>query len=199
MQDPRPHDTDMSRFEDAIARFDARNAKDPNQDEGQPKELLYAQRMTEAMTRFAPDASEALRLAARAQHIERWRIPRSDYEMNRVGYLRWRKELKAMHARVASDELRAAGYDETIIQTVATLLEKKGLKTNPEVQCLEDVVCLVFLEHYWADFMAKHDDDKLVDIVRKTWAKMSEAGHQAALTLPFDERSKRIVQRALGD
>ena len=192
------------RLEAALTAFDDANAADPNivEAEGRewPKELLYARQMSAWMERFAPDASEALKLAARCQHIRRWEIPRDAYPRDRVGYLKWRTELKHMHARIAGEILEKAGYGEDVIARVQSLLKKERLKSDPEAQTLEDVVCLVFLENWFADFAKQHDPDKVVDIVAKTWKKMSPAGHEAALgmahKLPGDALA--LVQRALG-
>ncbi len=175
---------DRKRFEAAIAAFDAANAEDPNLDEGQPKELLYAQRMSDMLARFAPDASEVVRLAVRAQHIQRWKTPRSSYPMVRQGYLQWRTGLYKFHAETAGGILRAAGYDEETVGRVMAAVGKKGLKVNDETQLLEDVTDLVFLEHYLAGFAARHpdyDEAKWIDILRKTWRKMSQAARDFVL------------------
>ena len=181
---------DRQRFERALARFDTANAEDPNRESAdgreRPKELLYAERMTAMLERFAPDASEVLRLAARCQHIQRWKIPRAEYPMDRIGYLQWRKRLNKFHAQLAGDILRDVGYDEATIARVGSLLKKETLKSDPEVQALEDVVDLVFLESYLAGFVAArghYDNAKFLDILRKTAKKMSARGRTAALTL----------------
>lgn len=181
---------DRQRFERALARFDTANAEDPNRESAdgreRPKELLYAERMTAMLERFAPDASEVLRLAARCQHIQRWKIPRAEYPMDRIGYLQWRKRLNKFHAQLAGDILRDVGYDEATIARVGSLLKKETLKSDPEVQALEDVVDLVFLESYLAGFVAArghYDNAKFLDILRKTAKKMSARGRAAALTL----------------
>ena len=181
---------DKGRFARALARFDAANAEDPNRETVDSrecaKELLYAERLTAMLARFAPDASEVLRLAARSQHIQRWKIPRTDFPMDRIGYLQWRKRLYKFHAQIAADILRDVGYDEATIAAVATLLRKEGVKSNAEAQALEDVVDLVFLESYLADFVAKHGDydaAKFTTILAKTAKKMSPRGREAALTL----------------
>ena len=178
------------RFDDAIARFDAANSEDPNEEivdgRARPKELVYAERMTAMLARFAPDASEVLRLAARCQHIQRWKIPRGDYAMDRIGYLQWRKRLNKFHAQVAGAILSDAGYGEATIARVDALLKKEALKSDPDAQALEDVVALVFLESYLAGFVAAHaqyDPAKFVDILAKTAKKMSPRGRAAALTL----------------
>ncbi len=151
---------DPARFDRALARIDAANALDPNREtvggRERPKELVYAERMTAMLRRFAPDASEILRLAVRCQHIQRWTIARSEYAMDRIGYLQWRKRLYKFHAQTAGDILRDAGYDEATIERVGTLLKKEGIKSDADVQTLEDVVDLVFLESYLADFVARH-------------------------------------------
>ena len=181
---------DLSRFERAIARFDAANALDPNRESvagiDRPKEFIYAERMTAMLARFAPEASEVVRLAARCQHIERWKIPRSEYAMDRIGYLQWRKRLNKFHGEVAGRILREIGYDEPTIARVARLLMKEGLKSDAEAQILEDVVDLVFLESYLADFVAKHgqyDEAKFIDILAKTAKKMSAQGRSAVKSL----------------
>lgn len=182
--------SNLQRFERAVACFDAINIEDPNLEplEGapQPKELVYAQRMTVMLERFAPDAPEAVRLAARCQHVRRWDIPRADYPRTPAGYKAWRTRLQRHHADIAAKILREAGYGDDMIGRVASLLKKEKLKRDPESQLLEDVVALVFLEHYLADFVAQHaeyDAAKLADIVRKTARKMSARGRAAAVQL----------------
>jgi hypothetical protein len=189
------------RFGDAISRIDDANGADPNRSvlDGQEvaDELLYAMRMTRWLERLEPSAPEALRLAARAQHLCRWMIPRESYPMDRAGYHRWRGELGQFHAQKAGKILREAGYDEATIARVQSLIRKENLKGDPEAQRLEDVICLVFLEHYFGDFAAKHDDAKLVNILRRTWRKMSDVGHAAAMQLKFGERGRRLIAEAL--
>jgi hypothetical protein len=180
------------RFQAAVERIDAANAQDPH-----GKELLYSQRMSRWLDRIEPGASEALRLAARAQHIKRWEIPRSTYPMDRVGYLTWRTALYKFHAAEVSKILRAAGYDDATVDRAASLVRKERIKTDPEAQTLEDVICLVFLENYFADFAAEHDDEKVVGILRKTWKKMSERGRGEALKLQMPPEARRLVERAI--
>ncbi len=191
----------MSRFAEAIAQFDALNAEDPNTIDVSgtptPKELVYAQRMTARLIAFQPAASEALRLAARCQHIQRWKIPRNAYATGPMGYKKWRNELKRLHAQTATSVLEAVGYEPEIIEAVQGLLKKRGLKSEPDVQALEDVACLVFLEHYAVDFASKHDEEKVVNILQKTWKKMSPAGHAAALELKLPDAVGQLVSRAL--
>ena len=174
---------DQARFERAIALFDAANAEDPNQDQGQPKELLYARRMTGMIVRYAPDASEVAQLAVRAQHIRRWTVPRSSYPMTKEGYHAWRTGLYKFHAETAGELMRQAGYDDAMIDRVKAAVGKRGLKVNPDTQMMEDVTDLVFLEHYMLDFAGRHADyseEKWLEIVRKTWKKMSERAHAFA-------------------
>ncbi|WP_321826025.1 DUF4202 domain-containing protein [Maribacter dokdonensis] len=185
----------------AFQQFDEANKQDPNTEvfEGTtyPKEVLYGIRMTERLNAFDPNASEALRLTARCQHICRWEIPRESYEMNREGYLRWRQELKKFHATKAASILENIGYDKETIDNVKFLLQKKQLKKNEETQTLEDVICLVFLEFYFEPFAHKHPEDKTIDILQKTWRKMSTKGQEAALKLPLSKFSLDIITKAL--
>ena len=191
------------RLEAAFAAFDEANAADPNRIEAEgcewPKELLYGRQMSAWMQRFAPDASEPLKLAARCQHIRRWEIPRDNYPRDRIGYLKWRTELKNMHARIAGEILETVGYDGQTVARVQSLLKKERLKQDAETQALEDVICLVFLESWFADFAKQHEPDKIVDIVAKTWKKMSPAGQRAALALARDlpDDARALVERAL--
>lgn len=181
-------DMTQERLQKAIAAFDKANAEDPNRElyDGKefPKELLYAQRMTEMQERFAPDASEAVKLAVRAQHIKRWMIPRGDYPMDKPGYMLWRTTLYKFHAETAGELMKAVGYEDEMIERVKNIVSKKGLKTNPETQLMEDVVDLVFIEHYMLGFASQHpeyDEAKWILIIKKTWNKMSERAHEFAL------------------
>jgi hypothetical protein len=176
-------------FQAAIAAFDQANMEDPNREladgKEHPKELLYAQRMSEMLERYAPEASEAVKLAVRAQHIQRWKTPRSNYPMDKQGYLQWRTGLYKFHADTAGSLMRQAGYDDEMVERVKKIVGKKGLKVNPETQLMEDVVDLVFLEHYMTGFVAQHpeyDEAKWIPIIRKTWEKMSKRAHEFALS-----------------
>ena len=194
------------RLHKAIALFDAANAEDPNRDseggEEHPKELLYARRMSEMLARIAPDAAEAVQLAVRAQHIERWKSPRRDFPMTAQGYQQWRTALYRYHADRAGELMRQAGYDTEMIERVKKIVGKRGLKVNPETQLMEDVVDLVFIEHYLTAFVTQHpeyDEAKWIDILQKTWKKMSEAGHQAALTrIKLPEALLPLILKAVG-
>ncbi len=181
-----------TRLEQALSRIDAFNRGDP---EG--KELLYSQRMSAWLGKLAPEASEALQIAARAQHIGRWTIPRDSYPRDRAGYKRWRTDLGRFHADKTAEILAEVGYDEELIARVESLLQKKMLKTDPECQTLEDVICLVFLEYYFADFAPQHSEDKVVNILRRTWIKMSDRGRHAALDLDIEPELRRLVEKAL--
>lgn len=185
----------MDRLQTALEKIDAANAADPNlisaEGRDQPAELVYGRRMSAMLERIYPEASEALRVAVRAQHLRRWEVPRATYPMDRPGYLRWRKDLGRKHAEWASAILADCGYDETEIARVAALIRKENLRRDAETQALEDVAALVFLEHYAADFAAKHEAEKVVTILAKTLAKMSDHGKTAAaeLALPPPVRS----------
>jgi len=192
------------RFNKAIALIDAANAEDPNKEmfEGKEyaKEALYAERMTAWLHKFEPNASEALQLAARAQHICRWKIPRSDYPMNRKGYNDWRTTLAKFHGDTTAAIMRQAGYDDAMCEKVKELLLKDRIKLeDPDGQRLEDVICLVFLQFYFIPFAPQYNEPKLISIVQKTWKKMSERGHKAALdlapALPADLLA--VVQKAI--
>ena len=195
--------SDQSKFELAIQKFDLENSQDPNQETFQgkeyPKELLYARRMTEWLNKLSSEASEALQLAGRSQHICRWTIPREEYPKDRVGYLKWRNDLKRFHAQKAGEILKDCGYDDTTIDRVQSLLSKEKMKVDHESQLLEDVVCLVFIESYFNDFSQQHDEDKVVNIIRKTWKKMSNKGHVEALKIQLPPDAQRIIDLALAD
>ena len=192
---------EAARLRAALARFDRANADDPNRElvDGaeQPRELVYARRMTATLERFAPDAPEAVRLAVRCQHIRRWTVPRDTYPEGRDGYRRWRTDLARFHAETAGTILREVGYGEDTVARVGALLRKERLKADPQVQLLEDVACLVFLQHYLPAFAAQHDDAKVVDILGKTWRKMSARGRAAALALDLEPRVRALVSRAV--
>jgi hypothetical protein len=190
-----------TRFESAIILIDKTNSEDINTYHVHgleiSKELLYSQRMSQKLLQFEPNASEELQIAARAQHIGRWKIARDEYPMDRVGYLKWRETLKKMHAEMAADILRTVGYDDEFIERVSFLINKKLIKKDDDSQTLEDVICLVFLEYYFEEFAEKHTDEKLIDILQKTWVKMSDKGHEAALKIKFSEKSLSLVKQAL--
>lgn len=189
--------SDSEKFSAAIRRFDEENSRDPNQENGRPRELLYAERLTEWVMRLNPDASEVAKLAARCQHICRWQIPRSDYPMTRPGYLKWRTDLKKFHAQRAGEILKEVGYDDDTIRHVQDLNLKKNFPADPESRLLEDALCVVFLEFQLTDLAAKTDDDKMVNALKKSWEKMTEAARAEALKLNYGEREKALIQKAL--
>ena len=139
-------------------------------------------------------------MAAACQHIRRWTVPRSDYDEGRRGYRRWRSDLAQLHARTAREVLSDVGFDETTIARVEGLVRKSGLARDPEVQLFEDAICMVFFELDFSELARKHDDDKLVDILRRTWAKMSAKGREAAIALSatMGDRERRLLGRATG-
>ena len=187
----------MSRFDAALAAIDAVHAQDPEKEGGRPKELVYAERMSAWLEKLAPQASEALKLAVRCQHLKRWAIPRSSYPEGKVGYLSWRKQESLAHAALAGQLLAAAGYDAGTVRRVQSLIKKERIKHDAEAQALEDVTCLVFLAFEFAPFAAKHPDEKVIDILRKTWPKMSARGQQAALGLKLPAPLRGLVEKAL--
>ena len=192
---------DRAKFPDAIERIDAANGADPESEEAEgrtwPKALLYGVRMSACLGELAPGASEALRLAVRCQHIQRWKIPREDFPVGRLGYRQWRTELAWYHAQTAGAILRDAGYDDTLVDRVKSLVKKERLKADREAQTLEDVACLVFFRYYLPAFAEKHSEEKLVGILAKTWKKMSSAGRIAAREIAFTPALKSLLDRAV--
>jgi uncharacterized protein DUF4202 len=192
---------DSKRVAEVVAAIDAANARDPHTVESggrrEPAELLYGRRMSETLARISPDASDALRIAVRGQHIERWTSPRKSYPDGRVGYLKWRRDLQDYHARRVGEIMAAAGYGDEEIGRVGALIRKERLKADAEAQMLEDVACLVFLAHYLDEFMAKTDPDKLAGILAKTWNKMSAFGHEKALKLTLPAPVPALLEQGL--
>ena len=195
------HPIDRQKFDAAIQQFDDENSRDPNTQlengSAQPRELVYARWLTDWVMKLCPGASEELRLAARCQHLCRWSIPRDSYPMTRAGYLKWRQDLKHFHAQKAGEILREIGYPAETIARVQSLNLKKGLPNDAETQVLEDALCLVFLERQLDELAAKTADDKVINALQKSWNKMSPAGRDRALTLPYSERGKALVNSAL--
>ncbi len=188
-------------FNKAIEAFDEANAKDPNFIEvdrfEKPYELIYANWLYQWVMRLSPNSSEELQLAARCQHLKRWEIPRSKYPEGLKGYTKWKKELAEYHAEEASKILVEIGYDSSVVERVKAINLKKNLKTDVEVQTMEDALCLVTLQYQIDGFSAKHDDEKMIGIIQKTWAKMSELAKQEALKLKYSERVLSLIQRAI--
>jgi hypothetical protein len=193
--------TDADRFERAIAAIDAANAEDPNEIEVRgtlrPKELAHAELMTEWVGRLDPGASEAQLLAARAHHLRRWSSPRASYPEGRAGYLRWRTALKAQHAEEVAEILIATGYDAGTIDTVQRIIKKQGLGKDPQVQVHEDALCLVFLETQLAATTDQLGDEHMLDVIRKTAAKMSGAGLAEIAAIPMRDHDRELIDLAL--
>ncbi|MCF7764489.1 MAG: DUF4202 domain-containing protein [Verrucomicrobia bacterium] len=188
------------RFEAALERFDKENAQDPNTEhvngEAIPRELAHARRLHEWVLKLSPDASEELQLAARCQHIRRWSVPRDSYEMSRTGYLKWRAGLKEFHAEHSGKILRELGFPEDTISKVQALNRKEGFPANPETRVMEDALCLVFLQFQFAELATRTPEDKMITVLRKTWKKMSTAGRQEALALPYGDLELSLIARA---
>jgi hypothetical protein len=192
---------DPARFQAALRRFDEENARDPNLEtlDGaqHPRELIYAQWLTDWVSRLCPEASEELRLAARCQHICRWMIPRDSFPMTRAGYLKWREGLKKFHADKAGEILREVGYPAEVVARVQDLNQKKNFPDDPETRVLEDGLCLVFLERQLAGLAAKTSDDKMINALQKSWKKMTPAARELAGKIDYGVREKGLLQRAL--
>lgn len=200
--------SNQAMYDKTVALIDAANSEDPNKDSDTsgkewPKELLYSHRMAEMLERYTPDADDVMKIAIRAQHIQRWKSPRSDYPMDRTGYLKWRTDLYKFHADTTGELMAQAGYDEASIERMKKAVGKKSIKSNPDTQLLEDVVDLVFIEHYMLAFASKHpeyDEAKWIDIIKKTWNKMSEKAQQYALAgnIQLPEPLIPLIQKAVG-
>lgn len=187
----------MTALDDLLAAIDDDNADDPNRFDGRPLAQVQGQMADSWVTRLDQNAPDALRIAARAHHLRRWALPRSDYPTGRDGYLRWRREQKKAHAERLAVILDGKGADPTTVERAASIVQKRGLGSDPDVQTFEDAVCLTFIETQFLETADKlGDDDKMVDVVAKTLRKMSPAGHAAAGTIALDERSAAIIRRA---
>lgn len=190
-----------SRITEVIGAIDEINQQDPNtvnfQQKTYAKEYLYSLRMSDVLQTYWPDANEYLQIAVRAQHLKRWHIPRADYPEGRQGYLLWRKELGCYHAQLAAQIMLDKGYSEHEAELTANIIKKDKLKRNQDAQTLEDVACLVFLLHYFDPFVAKHDETKVINILQKTWKKMSERGHEIAQTLSLPAHLAYLIKKAL--
>ena len=193
-------------YDKAVELIDAANAGDPNTEtvDGKtwPKELLYGRRMSEMLERYQPDADDIMKLAVRAQHIQRWKSPRSAYPMDRKGYHQWRTDLYFFHAVTAAGLLAEAGYEADALERARNAIGKRKIKVNPDTQLLEDTASLVFIEHYMQAFADKHPEyteEKWIDIIRKTWNKMSENAQQFALSgkLKLPEPLVPLIQKSV--
>ena len=162
-----------------------------------PRELLYAQWLTDWVLKLCPEASEELRLAARCQHLCRWMMPRDSYPMTRAGYLKWREGLKHFHAQKAGEILREIGYPEDLIARVQSLNLKKDFPQDPEGRVLEDALCLVFLEHQFGDLASKTTDEKMINALQKAWKKMTPAAQALAVKLSYGPHQRALLEQAL--
>ncbi|KAL8729901.1 MAG: hypothetical protein Q9166_004458 [cf. Caloplaca sp. 2 TL-2023] len=192
-----------SRFQTANRMIDEAHALDPRivqaNGKDEPYELLYSNKMSHYLEKRNADASETLRLAIRAQHLRRWEVPRDSYAMNKTGYHLWRTYLRKRQAEMATQICLVSGYSEEDAQRVGSLVKKENLKQDAETQVLEDVACLVFLDDQFEEFEKGHDEAKIVNILKKTWGKMSEKGHELALSISMSEHAKELVAKALAD
>ena len=193
-------------FDKALELYNAANSQDPNFEieEGKdvPKELLYSKRMLDMLNRYLPDADEVAKLSVAAQHIQRWKSPRSDYPMNRKGYHLWRTNLYKFHAETAAKLLEEAGYDEQTIERVKLAIGKKNLKTNKDTQIVEDVAALTFMEYYMMPMyinFPQYDEEKWIDIIIRTWKKLSPQAHEFALSgeVKLPEELVPVIQKAI--
>lgn len=188
-------------FDKIIKEIDRVNKADPTivavGEEIYPAEYLYSLRMTKELQRFCPDASSQLQVACRAQHIARWKYPRTDYPEGRAGYLKWRSELYKIHADLTSDIIMKISGDSSFAEAVKKKMVNKVKGSSEGSQIIEDVACLVFLKYYFDDFIKKHEETKLLNIVKKTWDKMSEEAHKAALKFEFTDEQKTVIEKAL--
>jgi len=193
-----------TRFDAAILAIDEANGEDTRSIEiggrSRPYALVYGERMTERLAIMYPDASEDLKIAARAQHLRRFDIARSDYPEGRNGYNEWRRACREHHAKLVGAIMTNCGYGTAETERVGMLIRKEQLKKDRESQALENVVDVVFIEHYFDEFLAKYsayDEAKMIDIVGKTLRKMSPKGHGAVLALPLPERHRRLIMAAV--
>lgn len=191
----------VENFDAILEKIDSYNSEDPNQVflEGSlhPAEWLYGKRMYEMALALRPNAEHEVLVAARAQHIQRWKIARFAYPQDREGYLRWRNDLKKMHAIIITDVLQSLSCEDAFIDRVVFLVQKKDFKRNKDSQLIEDAACLVFLIYYFDKFAAKTDEDKMLDIIRKTWDKMSDEAKSMALSAELSELTSEMVGKAL--
>jgi hypothetical protein len=194
---------DEERLQRVFAAIDAVNAEDPHRVEVDgrqvPAELVYGQRITETLHRMVAEPSEPMRIAARGQHIGRWRLARKSYPEGRAGYLAWRRQQRVNQAEKLGQIMAAEGYGADDIARVGTLIRKENMLADAEVQIFEDIICVMFFEHYLGDFVSRVEQEKLADILVKTWRRMSPLGRRYALMLELPEVVTRLMQRELGD
>jgi hypothetical protein len=193
----------MNNVEAAIELFDVYNQQDSRKivvnGSEYSYEYFYALQLYNWVKKLEPEASDVLLLASRCQHIGRWQKPREEYPADRIGYLKWRTDLAKFHADIAGELMLQAGLAEETIKEVQHIILKKQLRSNYEVQVMENALCLVFLQFQYDDFLQKHDDDTMIRILQKTWNKMTDPGREAALSLEFNGRGKELIGKALSN
>lgn len=196
-----------SRLTTVLAAIDNINSEDPNQTiidgNTKPNELLYGEYMTTCLTQYFPQSNELLQIAVRAQHIKRWQLKRTEFDAGKAGYYQWRIAQGKFHAQLAKSLMLENGYDESEAEITACMLRKEKLKANSDTQTLEDVACLVFLQYYFDAFAAKYtetdNEAKIIRIVKMTWGKMSDRGHEIALSLTLPDHLAALVGKALAE
>jgi len=190
-----------AKLQAALLAIDEINSQDPNKtfidSKEQAKELLYGYYMTACLEKYWPNSDELLQIAVRAQHIKRWHLKRTEYEAGKAGYFKWRIAQGKFHAELTKTLMLEHGFNESEAEITAQILRKEKLKSNPNSQTLEDVACLVFLQYYFDEFAAKHSEEKIIRILQKTWAKMSDKAHDIALSLTLPEHLAALVKKAL--
>jgi hypothetical protein len=188
-------------MDQAFHQFDLYNQQDPVtiswNGEQYPAEYFYSIQLYEWIKKLDPNAGEPLLLASRCQHIGRWEIKRNTYPEGRAGYLVWRSDLSKFHAQKATEILRSLGYETDVVDSVNDIVLKKRLKSNPDVQTMEDALCLVFLQFQYDDLISRQPAEKMIRILQKTWAKMSASGRQVAMSLTYSETGKALLNEAL--
>lgn len=162
-----------------------------------PAERVWADAVLRWVRALEPAPSAVLELAARAQHLERWRHPRSAWPAGRAGYLRWRREAAVRQGERAAALCTGAGLPPEFGAAVARLVRKEGLGRDPETIVLEDAACLAFLELDLEAFAARHDEEDVVRILARSWRKMSPRGHEAARALALPPALRALLRRAL--
>ncbi|SEK64375.1 protein of unknown function [Colwellia chukchiensis] len=191
----------MSQLKNVFHAIDAINQADTNttvvDGVSHPKELLYGQYMSACLDTYWPNASEQLKIAARAQHVKRWQLKRADFPSGKSGYLAWRKALGIYHGATAKAVMLEHGYSEEDANATARIIRKENLKSDPDTQTLEDVACLVFLQYYFEAFAAKHKEEKIIRILQLTWRKMSTQGQEIALSLSLPTQTGKLIAQAL--
>lgn len=194
---------DEQRLRRVFAAIDAVNAEDPHLTEidgrNEPAELVYGRRITETLFRMVNKPSEPMQIAARGQHLGRWRVARKLYPEGRAGYLAWRRQQRTNQAERLGQIMAAEGYGADDIARVGILIRKENMKTDAEVQTFEDVICVMFFEYYLRGFLSRVEEEKLAEILVNTWSRMSALGRQHVLALELPEIVTHLMRRELGD